>query len=316
MSSVFISICIPAYKRIDFLERLLDSIEIQRFRDFEVVVTDDSPSGDVKNLCEEYKEKFPLLYFKNKEVKGTPENWNESIRQAKGQWIKLMHDDDWFADEMSLEKFAQTAKEQQASFIFSGYSNIFIEGNRSETYLMNRHHKALLKKDPVNLLKKNFIGHPSTTLIKNEMRQWYDSRLKWVVDLEFYIRSLRSGQSYYYIGEPLVNLGMSSEQVTVSAFRNPAIEIPENIELLKRISPRSLKRVWAYDYYWRFIRNLSVRNLEMINTYYPGSSIPLLLQKMIRQQRRIPSRFLRAGAISKITMLITYCWNRLRGHMK
>jgi glycosyltransferase involved in cell wall biosynthesis len=42
-----ISICIPAYKRTEFLQRLLDSIDIQTFKNFEVIVTDDSPGNDV-----------------------------------------------------------------------------------------------------------------------------------------------------------------------------------------------------------------------------------------------------------------------------
>jgi len=45
-----ISICIPAYKNVGFLERLLHSISIQSFADYEVVITDDSPDDSVKNL--------------------------------------------------------------------------------------------------------------------------------------------------------------------------------------------------------------------------------------------------------------------------
>ena len=36
-----ISICIPAYKHPDFLKRLLDSISIQSFKNFEVIISDD-----------------------------------------------------------------------------------------------------------------------------------------------------------------------------------------------------------------------------------------------------------------------------------
>jgi len=98
----FISICIPTYKRIQYLKRLLNSIAIQNFKDFEVIITDDSPSGDVNDLCDRYKNKIQINYYKNPAPLGTPENWNESIRHAKGEWIKLMHDDDWFANEDSL----------------------------------------------------------------------------------------------------------------------------------------------------------------------------------------------------------------------
>ncbi|MEO7984479.1 MAG: glycosyltransferase family 2 protein [Bacteroidota bacterium] len=315
MKDNFISICIPAYKRIDFLQKLLDSIAVQTFRDFEVIITDDSPSDDVQVFCKNYEDKFILRYYRNRKAFGSPENWNEAIRKATGEWIKLMHDDDWFADTKSLEKFATAAKIQQAGFIFSGYTNVFIETGKKATYSMNGWERHLLRKSPVNLLKKNFIGHPSTTLIRNNRGNWYDPNFKWVVDIEFYIRVLREGSAYYYIPEPLVNLGMSSAQVTATSFRIPSIEIPENIELLRKLSPASLKRMYAYDYYWRFIRNLSVRDMQVVAQYYSGAAVPLLLQKMIRQQNYISAKLMQFGVIAKITMLGTYCWNRLRGRM-
>jgi glycosyltransferase involved in cell wall biosynthesis len=51
-----ISICIPAYKRIEFLQRLFDSIAIQTYKGYEVIITDDSPdevvATFVKNIIE------------------------------------------------------------------------------------------------------------------------------------------------------------------------------------------------------------------------------------------------------------------------
>ena len=124
--TVLISICIPAYKRVDFLKRLLDSIEIQRFRSFEVVVTDDSPDENVQLLCAAFREKFSLHYQRNTSPLGTPENWNEAIRLAKGKWIKLMHDDDWFASADSLQAFAEAVgKHPNGRFFFSAYRNLY-----------------------------------------------------------------------------------------------------------------------------------------------------------------------------------------------
>ena len=37
-----VSIVIPTYKRVDYLDRLLKSIEVQTFKEFEVIVVDDS----------------------------------------------------------------------------------------------------------------------------------------------------------------------------------------------------------------------------------------------------------------------------------
>ena len=85
---VFISICIPAYKHVDYLKRLLDSIAIQTFKDFEVIITDDSPGNEVEQFCLQYQSLLPIKYIKNNTSLGSPGNWNACISNASGQWIK------------------------------------------------------------------------------------------------------------------------------------------------------------------------------------------------------------------------------------
>jgi len=314
MSNVIISICIPAYKRTDFLQRLLDSISIQTFKDFEVLITDDSPTGEVEILCKEYEGQFKVSYCKNKKVLGSPENWNEAIRKAEGLWIKLMHDDDWFADEYCLEKFANRISDSH-SFIFSGYRNVYLNtDSKAATYVISSRQKKMLDKDPYNLLKQNFIGHPSTTLIKNNLAEWYDNSFKWVVDIEFYIRYLLENKQYAIIKEPLINIGMSSSQITASVFRNPDVEIPENIRFMKKMKKGVLKNIFVYDYFWRLIRNLSIRNEKMIAQYYSGK-VPIVLRKIIQHQKLLPASVLKTGFISKPVMFVSYLLNRLAGRL-
>src|SRR6478736_4865381 len=102
----FISICIPSYQRVDYLKRLLDSISVQTFTDFEVIISDDSPDSSVQDLSFNYHDRFNTRYFKNQPALGTPANWNFGISNATGEWIKIMHDDDWFAASDSLQIFA------------------------------------------------------------------------------------------------------------------------------------------------------------------------------------------------------------------
>ncbi len=125
---IFLTICIPAYKRTEYLKRLLDSISNQEFRYFEVIVTDDSFDDTVQRLCSDYNENFAIQYFKNITTLGTPENWNESIRHAKGEWIKIMHDDDWFTNRNSLAEFANAIRKYpHANFLFSAFENQYLD---------------------------------------------------------------------------------------------------------------------------------------------------------------------------------------------
>ncbi|HEX5153350.1 MAG TPA: glycosyltransferase [Parafilimonas sp.] len=298
-----ISICIPAYKKPHYLSRLLDSISIQTFKDFEVIISDDSPDFSVKEILAEYENKFLLKYYRNQPSLGTPANWNFAISKAVGKWIKLMHDDDWFANEKSLELFALSALNSKNNFIFSGFIEVKSDNNIKK-YVISYAEKLLLKKSPLNLFKKNFIGHPSTTLIKNNRQAWYDENIKWVVDFEFYIRCLKQ-TDFFVIEKPIINIGIHHDQVTKTAFRNPKIEIPENLYLISKLGENSLRNVFVYDYYWRLFRNLEMRTLKQVIQYSSANNIPKAIVKMLEIQAKIPLTILKIGLVSKGLMLIS-----------
>ena len=301
-----ISICIPAYKRVTYLQRLFDSISIQTFKDYEVIVTDDSPDESVGSFVNEFRGIENIRYYKNIKVLGTPENWNESIRKANGEWIKLMHDDDWFADKDSLQIFCEaTLKNADCSFFFSAYKNVNEKSNFEQPVYLNWWGRFLLNQSPLNLFKKQFIGAPSSTLIRRNVGLFYDSNFKWVVDFEYYIRCLRKIKKYHYINTILINVGLNEEQVTKYSFRIPEVEIPENQLLIEKLGYNILRNIFVYDYYWRFYRNLEIKSEQQIKKYYAKPLNPLLRQ-MINFQKKIAPVILRTGLFSKIFMFQNY----------
>ena len=67
--TVKISIAIPAYAKdnngISYLKDALESIKNQTFQDYEVVISDHSPSNILLEICEEYSKKIKIVYIKN-----------------------------------------------------------------------------------------------------------------------------------------------------------------------------------------------------------------------------------------------------------
>ena len=308
-SSILISICIPAYKRVEFLHRVLDSVVIQQFQNFEVIVTDDSPDESVQTLCSEYSSKIPLTYYRNERPLGTPENWNEAIRRARGEWIKLMHDDDWFADQNSLQRFADAIEEHKsASFFYSAYTN-FYEDGQMEPVFPGAFRRRLLKGKPVTLLSKNVIGPPSVILTRNDGNAFYDKTIKWLVDIDFYIKYLQSARPVY-INRLLINVGLGSHQVTVDCARQRPVEIPENFYLLKKLGTKKLRNIFVYDAWWRLIRNLQITHVDDIRQAGYEGEVPPAILSMIRWQRQIGLTLLRKGFISKTLMFLHFLFNR------
>ncbi|HKZ67224.1 MAG TPA: glycosyltransferase family 2 protein [Chitinophagaceae bacterium] len=309
MNQPFISICIPAYKRTDFLQRLLDSIAIQTFMDFEVVVTDDSPSEEVQGLCRQFEDKFPLHYKKNAVVLGTPENWNESIRQAKGKWIKIMHDDDWFSTASALEKFFAVAQKEKGAVIFSSYNDFFLSSGKQRRIIIPALRFRQLKKEPVTLLSRNIIGPPSVIMHKNDGKHWYDPRVKWLVDIDMYIRRLQDDR-IVYLPDALINVGIGEEQVTASMHNDPEVQIPEHFYFLEKTGIRRLTNILVYDYWWRFFRNFSLLSPDDILKFGYNGVVHPVMQSMMSWQKKLPRFMLKTGILSKMMMFIHFCLHR------
>ena len=301
--SPFISICIPAYKRTHYLRRLLQSIADQTFKDFEVILSDDSNDNSVELIAAEFGDQFTIQYYHNKPSLGTPANWNYAISKASGQWIKLMHDDDWFAAETSLQAFAEATK-KGSKFIVSSYNNIDDSGKILYKPSLSSLRRYLIIRTPMVLLSENYVGQPSVVMVHHSIAAKYDERMKWRVDIDYYMQLLTTEKSFYFIPDSLINLGISSSQVTHSCLNVPGVELPEGLLLLQKQGVESLKNILVYDAWWRIIRNTGTRTKSDLYQY--ASSWPKVIENIVEDQRHIKSSFLKKGFLSKLYMTISY----------
>ncbi|MEO8821661.1 MAG: glycosyltransferase [Ginsengibacter sp.] len=311
-SAPLISVCIPAYKHVTYLKRLLDSISEQDFKGFEVIITDDSADNSVETLLKHYTSIPNLHYYRNEQPLGTPENWNEAIRKANGKWIKIMHNDDWLATDNALQVFYDAVQQNpNADFFFSAFQNVEAASGKTEIVKMSVVDKAFLKSNPYHLLKKVYIGNPSCTLIRKSLDIFYDKRYKFIVDFEYYIRVIQQTALPVYIDEVLLNIGFHDEQVTTYTKHNPEVQIPENIIFLNEQKKNILKNVVVFDYYWRLMRNLKIDSEEKLLSYLGGIKPNPQIISMIHFQKRISFYLLKIGPVSKLFMSLSYLKTRI-----
>ena len=236
MSKPKVSICIPAYKQTEYLRKTLDSILIQDFTDYEVVITDDSPGDTVKKLVDEYTFGDRLRYYKNRELLGSPANWNKAISQASGEYVKIMHHDDWFTFPYSLQKFVNVfEKTKDVAFVVCD-TNIFSKDSRlCRTHNISHESLKKIHAEPVVLLMGNLIGAPTTTMHK-KLSLVYDEHLKWYVDIDFYIHYLLGGGRFHYIGEPLITTALEGDEKVTNVYsRDNSLILRELLYLYDKV---------------------------------------------------------------------------------
>lgn len=93
-----LSICIPAYNRPVWLRRGLGSIAISNGERVEVVITDDSENQINQNIAAEVLKNWSgaWRYEHHEQPLGMAQNWNRAVSLARGQYVMILHDDDFF----------------------------------------------------------------------------------------------------------------------------------------------------------------------------------------------------------------------------
>lgn len=300
-----ISICIPVYKNVQYLHRLLLSALSQKFNDFEIVITDDSPDNSVQQWLAENFADHRIKYYRNQKALGTPENWNEGIRRSQGEWIKLMHDDDWFESDDALQLYLDHAKRHHAKVVFAAYHNHFLNSGSRELVERPAGRWLLVKHNPIALYARNIVGPPSVIMVHRTVPSFYDKNLKWLVDIDYYIGIMKSFP-FVYVKEPLIAVGLGQEQVTVGCHTVPEVEIPEGLHLLSKLGGKPWRNILFFDAWWRLIRNLGIREKEQFEKFSNGIKVPFFIERIILNQSRIAPRILRNGYFSKLMM--SRCW--------
>lgn len=92
----FFSVVIPTHRRVGPLRRAIDSVLAQAYADYEIVVSDDEdPPGDTWSmLTSSPRPDTRIRPVRNRVPHGQVPNTNNGIRESRGRWVKLLHDDD------------------------------------------------------------------------------------------------------------------------------------------------------------------------------------------------------------------------------
>ena len=193
-----VSICIPTcdfpengtnYNNVTMLSDLLQSIRMQTFTDYEVIVSDQSTDDRIERLCEI----FEIKYFKNNGSNGA-ENINNAINHADSEYIKTMWSDDFLIKPSSLGIMVDRLG------CNDWVSSATYHCNESDTRNLFYLFKPSIKEW---LPYRNYLGSPSNVLFrKSELR--FDEKLSLYNDCEFYYRLWKKFGNPILINEPLI----------------------------------------------------------------------------------------------------------------
>ena len=134
-----ISVVIPMYNAAEFIGECLDSLLIQTFQDFEVIVVDDRSTDNSVEIVEEYAPKFNgrLKLTKTEKNSGGGGNVprNIGIMLARGEYIQFLDSDDMLLG-IALDSLYKAAILYEADVVYT-----------ASYYRLNEPNDAFLYKD-------------------------------------------------------------------------------------------------------------------------------------------------------------------------
>lgn len=116
MKRVKISVIVPVYNVIAYIDRCICSIINQTYRDFEVILVDDGSTDDSGLRCDEYALKYDYIKVIHKENGGLSDARNCGCLCSIGEYITFVDSDDYI-DFTYLEKLYEVVSHTEAEIV-------------------------------------------------------------------------------------------------------------------------------------------------------------------------------------------------------
>lgn len=126
-----ISVIVPVYKTEGLLDRCVESIVGQTYKNLEIILVDDGSPDNCPAMCDEWAEKDSRIRVIHKENGGVSSARNAALDIATGDYIGFVDSDDWIEPEM-YSSLIQKISESGKNIALCSYYAVEISGERYE----------------------------------------------------------------------------------------------------------------------------------------------------------------------------------------
>lgn len=89
-----VSVIIPTHNRCRLLKETIDSLLLQSYKDFEIIIVDDHSTDETCECVNYYVKRYNFIYYVESDKNGACAARNIGIRESHGEYIQFIDDDD------------------------------------------------------------------------------------------------------------------------------------------------------------------------------------------------------------------------------
>jgi len=152
-----LSVIIPIFNSEKYLERCLNSILLQNFQNYELILIDDGSTDCSQQIIYKYLTKYPQIKYLYQTNSGVSNARNYALEIASGAYIYFMDSDDYIDDGLFSNVISLIKKYKYPDMVMFGYKMI---SEKTGRVIIKKPSKA------IKLSKKQFINN--FKLIEND----------------------------------------------------------------------------------------------------------------------------------------------------
>jgi glycosyltransferase involved in cell wall biosynthesis len=213
MNPPVVSVIIPTYNRSQMLSRAIQSVLMQTFQDFELLVVDDASEDNTEEAVKGIRDQR-IHYIRHEKNKGGSAARNTGIQAALGKYIAFLDsDDEWLPEKLERQIAKINSAAPSVGFVYTGFISISAKTGK----MMNR----LIPQKAPNVYSRALEANGSSLLVKKECFEkvgLFDETLASCQDWDMAIRLSRC-YGLDFVPEALVKYYFHGAQLSSSLER-------------------------------------------------------------------------------------------------
>lgn len=125
-----ISVIMPAYRVENYIERAVESLLHQTFRDFELIIVDDGSPDGTGRAADALAARDSRIRVIHQPNAGAPTARNRAMETAQGRYFFFMDADDWAEEAMLAEMYALAEKHDLQAVVAGFYIDTYYDETR------------------------------------------------------------------------------------------------------------------------------------------------------------------------------------------
>lgn len=126
-----ISVIVPIYNVEKYLDRCVDSIINQTYKNLEIILVDDGSPDNCPKMCDDYAEKDSRIKVVHKENGGLSDARNVGMEVATGEYVSFIDSDDYISLDF-YETLLETIVDNDSDIVECGVVKFYEDNNFDE----------------------------------------------------------------------------------------------------------------------------------------------------------------------------------------